>query len=110
MARKRKGSSDVDLQVFALQIAKAVAKEVAEEVVRKLPAGQVYSREAARHRLEPYLDEVIDIDDSIIPMDIDMDVAESNVAEKFNEEKIVDSGLEKSKNKLASILRKKKES
>lgn len=109
MARKRK-SADVDLQAFAMQIAKAVAKEVAEEVVRQLPAGQVYSREEARRKLEPYFDEVISIDDSIIPMDVDVDIAESNVAEKFQEEKTVDSGLEKSKNKLASILRKKRES
>ena len=108
MARKRK-NIDVDLQTFALQIAKAVAKEVAEEIVRKLPANTSYSKEYARNKLEPYLEETIDIDSSIIPINIDMDIAESNVAEKFKEEKTVDSNLEKSKNKLASILKKKKE-
>ena len=104
MARKTKApkvtvvqnrTQNIDLEELAIKVAKAVA----EEVIKKLPKGQLYSRHNGPE---------IDID-KVIPIAIDAAVAETNLQDAIKEEKAVDINLEKSKSKLAEILKRKKE-
>lgn len=102
MARKYKirtvqtnqGSVDVEA------LAAAVAKAVAQEVISKMPKGG-YSK-----GIDPE-DAEIQMDESIIPVAVEAAVEASNLEGMAKEEKAVDKDLEKSKAKLAGILKKK---
>lgn len=110
MARKTKAPKvtlvqnqvqNIDLEELATKVARAVAKEVAEEVVKKLPKGY-----AATGTVEEM---GIQMDESLIPIAIDTAVSEANLEGMAKEEKAVDKDLEKSKSKLAGILKRKKQ-
>lgn len=112
MARKTKApkitvvqnqAQNIDLEELATKVARAVAKEVAEEVVKKLPKGQVFHGSTG--------DGInIDLDiDKVIPIAVDAAVEETHLQNAVKEEKAIDKGLEKSKSKLAGILKRKKE-
>lgn len=110
MARKTKAPKvtlvqnqvqNIDLEELATKVARAVAKEVAEEVVKKLPKG--YARTGTVEELE------IQMDESLIPIAINTAVSEANLEGMVKEEKAIDKDLEKSKSKLAGILKKRKD-
>ena len=110
MARKTKAPKvtlvqnqvqNIDLEELATKVARAVAKEVAEEVVKKLPKG--YAKTGT-------IDEFgIEMDESLIPIAVETAVTEANLDGMAKEEKAIDKDLEKSKSKLAGILKKRKD-
>lgn len=107
MARKTKNQTVVvqQSQVDPSEIAKAVAKAMTEELRSVLkeqgPVG------LARRVAQPGED-VIEMDESIIPMEEKIDVEEANLDSLGNEEAVEDKELSSSKSKLASILNKRK--
>jgi phage terminase large subunit-like protein len=107
MARKTKAQQVIvqQSQVDPSEIAKAVAKAMTEELREVLkeqgPIG--LARRVAKEG-----DDVIEIDESIIPMEEKIDVKEANLDNLGTEEAVEDKGLGASKSKLASILKKRK--
>ena len=107
MARKTKNQTIVVQQqsVDATEIAKAVAKAMTEELREVLkeqgPIG--LAKRVARSE-----EDVIEIDESIIPMEEKIDVTEANLDNLGKKEVAEDKDLATSKSKLASILKKRK--
>lgn len=108
MARKTKApkvtivqsqAQNIDLEELAIKVARAVA----EEVLKKLPKGQVVHADT--------IDNIgVDMNiDKIIPIAIDAAVAEINLEGVVKEEKAIDKDLEKSKSRLAEILKQRKD-
>ena len=92
---------DTDVEELAVRIAKAVATEVAKEFIEKLGTVGYHGSKQS-----PDISD-IQMDESIIPVNVTIDVGDINL-DKMAKEKIQkDKGLEASKSKLASILKKK---
>lgn len=99
--------SDINLEEFATKIAKAVAKEVAQEMLKSLP---VMKKSRARNSDVEPIDLKVELDESVIPISIDINnVEETNIKEKFKQEESIDKGLQTSKDRLASIFKKRKQ-
>ena len=102
MAIKFKASPSIDVEDLILRVARAVAAEI---------AGQLAGSSFGPKRIDVSVPnaEDISIDESIIPIEISMsDIDSSNISEKLETKITVDKGLDKSKNRLAAILGKKK--
>ena len=97
--------TDPNIEKLAISIAEAVAKKVAQEFIDKLgTVGYTGSRQS------PDVPEgQIQIDESIIPIDVIVDVESMNLEEMAKEEIKKDEGLGASRSKLAETLRKKRE-
>lgn len=105
MTRKIKtqviNNQQIDIEDLITRVAKAVAKELASEFSKR----PVNLGEYPTHTQIP---QTIDIDESIIPAKLDIEIANTNIQSKVSKEKTIDKNLTESKNKLASILKKNK--
>lgn len=107
MARKTKAQTIVvqqtqlDPSEMAQAIAKAMKKELRAVLEEQGPAG------LARRVANPDED-MIEIDESIIPMEEKINIQEANLDNLGKEEAVEDKDLKTSKTKLASILKKRK--
>lgn len=98
MARRRKTNLDIDLDELADKIAERLSSRPVHPPVPNKPFTLAYPEELT----------FIEMDESIIPSKVvDIGSKDTHVSESIKEEKSVDADLEKSKNKLASILKKK---
>jgi hypothetical protein len=96
-----------DSEKLAQDIATAVGREVAEQmkaVLDSLPAGDY--RSTTKNRSQESFE--IEMDESIIPVNLDMKEIESNLTGMTKKEVKVDKDLNKSKSKLKALLGKKK--
>lgn len=107
MARKIRAqvvikNNEIDVEDLITKVAKAVAKEVAIEFSNR-PSPSFTQKSSTFNDSETS----VEIDDSIIPMKVDVELIEANIQSKVSVEETVDIDLQKSKSKLASILKKK---
>ena len=91
----RKSNVAIDLEELATKVARAVA----QELLQNLPADVL-----ARRKQD--LD-LVEIDESIIPIAVDITTQETNLADKMEEEKVEDVSLGEKKSKLAKLLGRK---
>jgi hypothetical protein len=102
MATKGK-KSNIDVESLVEKVAKAVAREVAQEFLDKLgPLGYV------GRGGKPQGGPEVEIDESIIPIKVQVDIDEANLEGMLSEEEQQDKGLTESKSKLAKLLKKEK--
>lgn len=94
-------ADSIDLEELATKVARAVAKEVAEEVIRNLPKGFISGKAAEESSIQ--------MDESLIPIAIETAITEANLESMTRKERAIDKDLEKSKSKLAGILKKRKD-
>ena len=97
--------TNTDVEALAVKIAEAVAVKVAEKVAQEFidklgTVGYTGSKQS------PSMDG-IEIDESIIPMKVEVEFGGANLDGMAEEREEEDGGLEESKSKLASILKKK---
>ena len=98
-----KTSPPLDIQALATAIAQAMGTEL-REILKEIPAGAIL-----RHKQVGAISEtIIQIDDSIIPMKVESNIQEVNLENLGKKEKKVDKGLDKSKSKLAGLLKNKR--
>lgn len=95
-----------EMEALAIKIGEAVAIKVSEEFIDKL--GSVgYHRSADSPSIDNLEGQVL-INESIIPVSVQIDVTEANVDNMAQEETKEDKGLATSKSKLAAIRKKKR--
>jgi len=96
------------VRLLAQELGKQFAKEM-KEVLKELQLTQPVYMPSSMHVNKNDKDEFeITIDDRLIPVTLNPEQVEANVSFK-NKTEAVDTGLNESKNKLASLLKKKKE-
>jgi hypothetical protein len=103
-------STNIDSDELAQKIAKATGAElrlVLREFLNELKKTKVFVPQGVAYEGQERSD--ISIDESIIPIDVQIDVESTNLESAATEEKVVDTDLEKSKSRLAGILNKNKE-
>jgi len=104
------GHSDVAVNTdeLANKIAKAIGVEL-REILKEMPQSTVrYSNKGGRYNLGMADSEAIEMDESIIPTKMNIDVEATNLEGAAKEEKVIDKDLGKSKSKLAGLLKKKR--
>jgi hypothetical protein len=110
------GTSNLDVDELAKKVAEAnkvIFREVLEEFIEKFRASipDIQLPIVPKRKPTDYVEPVayIDIDESIIPIDIHVDVESVNVREAAVEEKVVDTDIDRAKSRLAGILNRKNE-
>jgi len=99
--------TNTDVEALAVKIAEAVAVKVAEKVAQEFidKLGSVGYTGSQQSPNTP--EGQIQIDESIIPIDVVVDVEEMNLEEMAREEVQKDEGLGASRSKLAEVLKKR---
>lgn len=107
----------IDIEDLVLRVAKAVAQEVGKEVrealrenpvmVAPVPGTLHYPNGVPPGGVVDAAGNVIQMDESVIPVNLSVNAQEANLEGMAKEEVAVDKDLSKSKSKLASILKKK---
>lgn len=95
----------IDIEDLVLRVAKAVAIEVGKEMREALKETTIRAGYGPYDSVNPA---AIQIDESVIPMDLQTNVQATNLERMTKEETAVDKDLKKSKSKLANILGRKK--
>jgi hypothetical protein len=93
--------TDPNIEKLAVSIAEAVAKKVAQEFIDKLGSVGYHGSKQSPDTPEGQ----IQIDESIIPIDVVVDVEDMNLEEMAKEEVRKDKGLGASRSKLAKVLK-----
>ena len=104
-------SNSIDYKKLAEEVAKAVGKEIAAELKEVLKGINFSSRAGLHSSTQINLPEYtgISMDESIIPITIETKPVDINLQNMAKEEKTIDKDLNKSKNRLKSLLKRKKE-
>ena len=101
---KPTASLSVDTDELAEKIAKAMGKEL-REILKDMPRGVGYGR--ARPGSSD--DFEISMDESVIPVNMEVNVEATNLKNATQQQQVKDKGLSASKSKLANLFKKKGE-
>lgn len=96
----------INVEELIDQLAKAIGKEIAEQLANKSFVERIPSNTQFSSQQET--NEIISMDNSIIPIKLDTSKLESNIENIAKQEIKVDNDLEKNKAKLADLMKKKK--
>lgn len=103
-------SVPIDTDSLAQAIAKANAEEIRQlmgEFLKELKKIQPVMFSGSTRKSGDSYTPPVSMDESIIPIDITVDIESTNLDNATKEEKVVDKGLGKSKSKLAGLFKKK---
>ena len=103
-------NTNVDTTALAKKIAKANAAEmrkIMQEFLEELKKVQIVTTGSTKK--QSLVDDFeITMDESVIPIDMNVEVQATNLENATTEKKVVDKDLSKSKSKLAGLFKKKK--